>query len=228
MRPILPTIIAGLVAASPALAQDYYISGFGSYSSLNDPTFSGVVTPPGGQQTVGSDFDSGFGLGIAIGTSLPSLSFGSATVRGELELSYTNNDVDGLFFSGNGPGAENNVAGDITSTRLFANLIADFETKSAFTPYFGAGIGVASNNLSLSYGAAPGAVNLDERSTNFSAQAILGASYALNDRTSLFTDIRYIRDYGVSSVRTSPAGFTGVVEDDLDTVNVNFGVRLQF
>lgn len=228
MRPILPIIAAGLLTAAPALAQDYYISGFGSYSSLNDPTFSGVVTPPGGQQTVGTDFGSGYGLGIAIGTSLPSLSFGSATVRGELELSYTNNDVDNIFFSGNGPAAENNVAGDIQSTRLFANLIADFQTQSAFTPYFGAGIGLASNDFNLSYGAAPGAVNLDERSTNFSAQAILGASYALSDTTSLFTDIRYIRDFDVSSIRTSPAGFTGVVEDDLDTVNVNFGLRLKF
>jgi len=228
MRLTLPLIAATALTAAPALAQDFYVSGFGGFSSLNDPTFSGVITPPGGQQTIGSDFDGGYGLGVAVGTSIPSLSYGNLKLRGELELSYTDSDVNGLTFSGNGPGAENNVAGDIRSTRVFANLIADVETASAFTPYFGAGLGLSSNDLSLSYGGAPGAVNLDERSTNFSAQAILGASYALNDSTSLFSDIRYIRDFGVSSVRTSPAGFTGVVEDDIDTVNVNFGVRFKF
>lgn len=228
MRFVFPLLCATALTATPALAQDYYVSGFGAFSSLNDPTFSGVITPPGGQQTIGSDFDNGFGIGIAIGTQIPSLSYGNVSVRGELELSYTDSDVDGLAFSGNGDGAENNVAGDITSTRLFANLIADVSTASAFTPYFGAGLGVARNDLSLSYGGVPGAVNVDDSSTNFSAQAIVGASYALNDRTSLFGDVRYIRDFGVSSSRTSPAGFTGVVEDDLDTVNVNFGVRLRF
>lgn len=221
-------ICATALTALPAFAQDSYVSGFGGFSALNDPTFSGIITPPGGAQTLGTEFDTGFGLGIALGTNIPALTNGSIATRGEIELSYTDSDVDTLAFSGNGADTEDNVAGDTASTRLFANLIADVTTATAITPYFGAGIGVARNDLSLSYGGAPGAVNVDNTSTNFSAQAIVGASYALSDETILFGDLRYIRDYGVSSARVNPTGFTGVVEDDLDTVNVNFGVRLQF
>lgn len=221
-------LIALALAASPAAAQDFYGSVFGGYSSLNDPTFSGEVTPPGGQQSVGTDFDSGFGVGVALGYRFPGLSTGTLGLRGELELSFTDSDVDALAFSGNGPGAEANVAGDISTTRLFANLIADVKTAGRFTPYFGAGIGIARSDLGLSYGAAPGAVNVNDSSTDFSAQLIVGTAYELSDGVSLFGDARYIRDFGVESGRTTPAGFTGTISDDIDTVNVNFGVRFDF
>lgn len=214
--------------ASPALAQDFYGSVFGGYSSLNNPTFSGDVTPPGGPQTVGTDFGSGFSFGIAVGTSFAALSRPGLGVRGELELSYTDSDVDNIAFSGNGPASENNVAGGIDTTRLFANIIADVETASKLTPYFGLGLGISRSDLGLSYGGFPGAVRVEDSSTNFSAQLIAGASYAINDDVSLFGDARYIRDFNVDSDRFSPAGLTGNIEDDIDTVNVNFGVRFKF
>ncbi|QUJ76496.1 porin family protein [Sulfitobacter albidus] len=229
MKPLsLFTAATVALCATGVAAQDSYATVFGGYSDLRDPTFSGVITPPGGQQSITSDFGSGFSFGIALGTEIASLSTPSIGVRGELELSYSDSNVDGLGFSGNGPDAENNVAGDITSTRLFANVLADVRTNGAFTPYFGAGIGVARTDLGLSYGAAPGAVNVDDSSTNFSAQLIAGTSYALRDGVSLFGDVRLIRDFDVTSDRTSPAGFTGVVSDDIDTTNVNFGVRFNF
>ena len=224
--PLLAATLAML--ASSAAAQDYYGSIFGGYSGLDNPTFSGIVTPPGGQQTIGSDFGAGYSFGVAIGTDITALSRPGLGVRGELELSYSSSDVDGLTFSGNGAAAENNVGGSISTTRLFANIIADVENKSKLTPYFGAGLGVARSNLGLGYGPFPGAVRLDDATTNLSAQFIAGASYAINDQVSLFGDARYIRDFGVSSDRISPAGFTGNVEDDIDTLNVNFGLRFKF
>lgn len=223
---LLATALAAV--ASPTLAQDFYGSVFGGYSDLNNPTFSGEITPPGGQQSIGSDFGSGFSFGVAVGTDIEALSRSGLGVRGELELSYSDSNVDGLSFSGNGPAAENNVDGDIRTTRVFANIIADVETSSRFTPYFGAGLGLARSDIGLSYGPAPGAVRLDDSSTNFSAQLIAGTSYALNDQVSLFGDARYIRDFGVSTDRFSPAGLTGNVEDDISTVNVNFGLRFKF
>ena len=224
------TVFAAIFAltASPVLAQDYYGSIFGGNSNLGNPTFSGIVTPPGGQQTIGTDFSSGYSFGVAIGTDITALSRPGLGVRGELELSYTNSDVDGLTFSGNGPAGENNVGGGIKTTRLFANIIADVENSSKLTPYFGAGLGVSRNNLGLSYGPRPGAVRLDDTTTNLSAQLILGASYEINDQVSLFGDARYVRDFGVDSDRLSPAGFTGNVEDDIDTVNINVGLRFKF
>ncbi|MEP2919898.1 outer membrane beta-barrel protein [Sulfitobacter sp.] len=221
-------VIALALAASPAAAQDFYGSVFGGASLIQDPSFSGTITPPGGRQTVDSDFDTGFGLGVALGYKLPALAKGPLSLRTELELSFSDSNADSIGFSGNGPESENNVDGEIKTTRVFANLIADIETNTAFTPYFGAGIGIARSNLGLSYGAQPGTVQIDDTSTDFSAQLILGTSYAINEKVSIFGDARYIRDFNVSSARTSPAGFTGTVSDDISTVNLNVGLRFAF
>jgi len=78
-----------LTLALPAAAQDSYVHLFGGFSSLQDPNFTGEVTPPGGQQSVEATFDTGYTIGAAFGRSLPALSFGAATVRGEVELSYS-------------------------------------------------------------------------------------------------------------------------------------------
>lgn len=221
-------LIPLVLAASPAAAQDFYGSVFGGASLLQDSTFSGDITPPGGQQSVDTDFDTGFGLGVALGSKLHALSNGPLSFRTELELSFSDSNVDSIGFSGNGPASENNVDGDIQTTRLFANLIADVETKTAFTPYFGAGIGIARSNLGFSYGGQPGAIQVNDTSTDFTAQLIVGTSYAINDKVSIFGDARYIRDFDVSSSRDNAAGSTGSISDDISTVNLNVGLRYSF
>ncbi|MEP3348146.1 MAG: outer membrane beta-barrel protein [Litoreibacter sp.] len=219
-------IAAATLIAAPAAAQDLYGHVFGGGSFIQDPTFEGVVTPPGGQQSVGTDFDTGFGVGVAIGKSLPSLNFGNFRVRGEIELSYNSGDVDSVFFSGNGAAAEANVSGDISTTRAFGNIIADLPTGGAFTPYAGFGLGVASTDTNINYGTG---VRLDDRSENISAQLILGGSYALSDSLSLTGDVRYVRDFGVDTPRfNSAGGLTGVVSDDISSVNLNVGLRFGF
>lgn len=221
------SLAAGVAVAlsAPAVAQDNYIAFFGGLSNLDDPTFSGFVTPPGGPQTVGTDFDNGFGLGIAYGRSFGALG-GNTRLRGEIELSFSDSDVDGIAFSGNGAAAEVNVNGDITTTRLFGNLLVDFETGGAFTPYLGAGLGVARTDSDLVYG--PG-VRINDSQTGLSAQLIAGTAFKINEQLSLTGDLRYIRDFDVGLQRTAPTGaFTGIVEDDIDTFAVNIGIRYRF
>jgi opacity protein-like surface antigen len=222
------TLAAGVAFAmsAPASAQQDYIAFFGGFSDIDNPTFSGIVTTPGGtgSQSVGTDFDNGFGVGIAYGRDLGSLG-GNSRLRGEIELSFSDSDVNGIAFSGNGPAAEVNVRGDISTTRLFGNLLVDFETGGAFTPFIGAGLGVARTDADLVYG--PG-VRLDDSQTGLSAQLIAGTAYKLNERWSLTGDVRYIRDFDVGLPRTAPGGFTGIVEDDIDTFAVNIGVRYRF
>ncbi|WP_298259817.1 outer membrane beta-barrel protein [uncultured Litoreibacter sp.] len=226
MRYTLPTLVAASLLASPVVAQDHYGQIFGGASFLQDPNFEGVVTPPGGIQSVGTDFDTRFSIGGAVGKSLPSLNFGQFRVRGEVELSYNTGDVGSVFFSGNGPAAETNVAGDISTTRLFGNLIADLPTGGAFTPYAGIGLGIASTDTAIVYG---NGVTLNDRSENLSAQLILGGAYALSDNLSLTGDMRYVRDFGVDVPRFNGAGgLTGVVSDDVSSVNLNVGLRFGF
>lgn len=223
-----PALLAALMMTAPAAvsAQDFYGHVFGGATFLQDPNFEGIVTPPGGPQSVDNDFDTGYNFGVAVGRSLPSLNFGQFKVRGEVELSYSSSDVDRIFFSGNGPAEEVNVDGDLSTTRLFGNLIADLPSSGTFTPYAGFGLGVASTDVDLVYG--PG-VRLNGSDEGLAAQLILGGSYALNDNLSLTGDVRYLRDFSVAVPRFNPAGgLTGTLSEDVSSVNLNIGLRFGF
>ncbi len=217
------TISASALSAQ-SLADGLYIQGFAGYSQLQDSDFSGTVN--GGPENVDTDFDGGFGLGVAVGKEIPQWSNDTIGTRIELELSYRDNDVDGVNFSGNGPAAEGNVSGDVTQTSLFANVLVDFKQAGAFTPYVGLGLGATYTDLDFAYG--PG-VELDDSDTTFAAQIIAGVSYDVSANTSLTLDTRYSRAFDVSSDRLAPNGaLTGTVEDDIDAFSVNFGFRQQF
>ena len=211
-------------AAAQSLTDGAYIHGFIGYNQLQNSEFSGDIG--GSNQTVDTDFDAGFGLGVAVGTEIPQWSNETFGTRVELELSYRDSDVDGVNFSGNGPGAEGNISGDVTQTSLFANVLFDFKQSGALTPYAGFGLGATYSDLDFAYG--PG-VRLDDSDTTFAAQLIAGVAYDINPTTAFTVDARYSRAFDVSSERLAPNGAsTGTVEDDLDTFSVNFGLRYGF
>ncbi|WP_170545891.1 outer membrane protein [Ruegeria arenilitoris] len=217
------TVSASALAAQ-SLSDGLYIQGFAGYSQLQDSDFSGTVN--GSPQSVDTEFDAGYGLGIAVGTEIPRWSNDRIGTRVELELSYRDSDVDGVNFSGNGPGAEGNISGDVTQTSLFANVLVDFKQAGAFTPYVGLGLGATYSDLDFAYG--PG-VALDDSDTNFAAQVIAGVAYEINANVALTLDTRYSRAFDVSSERLAPNGaLTGTVEDDIDAFSVNVGLRYGF
>lgn len=217
-------LLGATTLSAQTLPDGYYIHGFVGLSQQQDTNFTGTIG--GSSQSVTGDFDQGYGIGLAIGREIPQWSSDNIGTRIELELSYRNNDVDSLDFSGNAVSPEVNVSGDIQSTSLFANVLFDFKGTGALTPYVGFGLGATRSDLNLVYG--PGvAINGDD--TNFAVQAIAGVAYALNDSTALTLDARYGRTFDVSSPRLAPSGAsTGTVQDDLDAFSVNFGVRHSF
>ncbi len=217
------TVSASSLTAQ-SLSESLYIQGFAGYSQLQDSDFNGTVN--GSSQSVDTDFDAGYGLGVAIGTEVPQWTNDRIGTRVELELSYRDSDVDGVNFSGNGPGAEGNISGDVTQTSLFANVLVDFKRAGAFTPYVGLGLGATYTNVDFSYG--PG-VTLDDSDTNFAAQVIAGVAYEIDPNVALTLDTRYSRAFDVSSERLAPNGArTGTVEDDIDVFSVNVGLRYGF
>ncbi|SLN46666.1 outer membrane protein [Ruegeria meonggei] len=217
------TVSASALAAQ-SLSEGLYIQGFAGYSQLQSSDFSGTVN--GSSQSVDTDFDAGFGLGVAIGTEIPQWSNERFGTRVELELSYRDSDVDSVNFSGNGPAGEANVSGDITQTSLFANVLVDFKQTGAFTPYVGLGVGATYSDLDFAYG--PG-VALDDSDTTFAAQIIAGVAYEIDPNLALTLDTRYARAFDVSSQRLAPNGTsTGTVEDDIDAFSVNVGLRYGF
>lgn len=222
----LPIVLA---TGSASLAQDLSNSGlygfaYGGIESSGSLDQTGVIGA--GSQSVDTDFDNGTAFGFGIGKELPGLSIGGVTVRGEAEFSFTRSEADQISFSGNGPAPETNVAGDVKTQALFANLFADFDNSSAFTPYVGAGLGIGRVEQNLVYG--PG-VTVPDSSTGLAGQIIVGGAYALNDRVSLTADARYRRFFDVESRRLNPAGgLTGNIDGDFDAVTVNVGVRFGF
>lgn len=218
--------LAAATLAPAAQAQDLYGRVFLGTSDLNNPLFSETT---GGGTSVGVETDEGFLVGVAVGTEIAKTSFGG--IRGEVELSFSDNDVDQIFFSGNGAGAEQNVSGSVEATRLFLNGYLDFDTGTAFTPYIGAGIGVSQTEIDLAYGGNPASlVRLSNDSTNFAAQLIAGGAYKLSEGLSLTADVRYIRDFDVNGTRVNPniVGDIRNFEEDLDTYAVTIGLVQRF
>jgi len=217
---LLNTVAATTLAfATSAAAQDFYGQLYGGISFPNDPTFDGVVG--GAPASVDTTLDEGFLIGGAIGLRFAGL----PNVRAEAELSYGENDIDGLNFSGNGAGAEVGVGGDISYTSLLANGYWDFRSDSLLTPYVGAGIGVSFVDTNAVYG--PG-VRLDGSDEVFTLQLIAGAAYDLSDTTALFADVRYRQLYDVSTSRITPGGDVASVSDDFGLTSFNVGLRFAF
>lgn len=216
--------VSATALTAQTLPEDFYVQGFLGYSQLQDTNLSGNIG--GAPQSVFGDFDGGYGIGIAVGREINQWSNSNIGTRVELELSYRDNDVERLDFTGNGAGNEANTSGDVSSTSLFANVLFDFKQQGAFTPFVGFGLGAQRTSYDLVYG--PG-VAIRDSDTTFAAQAIAGVSYDINTSTALTLDARYSRAFDVSSSRVNPAGVsTGTVEDDLDNFSVNLGVRFKF
>jgi len=198
-----------------------YFAGNIGFNTVDDSSFS-VSGGPAAGNDVDVDYDTGYKVGVAVGYDLTN-SFG-APVRVELELSRQDNDADGIDFTGNALANEINVGGGFSSTNLIANGYYDIGNYSGFTPYVGAGIGVAFTDVDVRYGP-NGVVQVNDNDTNLALQAILGVSYAISSSLTATVDVRYQRIFDVTAPRTAGPNLTGTASDDVDSISVNFGVR---
>ena len=160
-----------LLASSAAAADSgtVYISGALGLATTSDiDAGSNTFLAP-------IDVETGYAAQIAVGRH-----FGEM-FRGEIELSRTEHDADQIA------GAQ--ATGDVGSLALGGNFLADFHLSSDLTPYVGVGAGMVRVSLD---GIAPvGGAVLDDSTTVPYVQGIVGASYELNDRVTLFGDIRF-------------------------------------
>lgn len=207
-----------LSAGSASMASaDTYVSVFGGYTDVDDLDFT--VAP---SSRVDTDFDGGYGLGVAMGRRL-GLPGANNRWRVETEVTYRRNDVDSHKLNGGqlaGPG------GRIDSWSLMVNGLIDFNEPSTFTPYIGAGFGIADVHAK-DFRAAAIPVVLDDSDAVFAYQFIAGAGYDVSQRTELLAEYRYFAtdDPGVT---TSPP--TGSLPNDISYESHNFiiGARFKF
>lgn len=116
-------------------------------------------------------------------------------LRTELELGFRHNSVDKV----NNFDADD---GEFRSWSAMGNALYDINTGTRFTPYLGAGVGVARITADNVRPVVGGFV-LDDSDTRFAYQGIAGVSYGLTDNLSVAVDYRYFAttnpDFGTTS-----------------------------
>jgi len=176
-----------------------YFSVFGGLSSLDDTS----ISSPGG--SISSDSDEGFGVGLAAGRWFDARKHW----RGEIEISYRENDLDEVAGRGGGNAELNSLA-------YMVNGYYDFRPRARFSPYVGAGIGFADVEAeNIAYGG----TLLDDDDTVFAYQFIGGVGYEVSERVDLFGEVRYLA--------TDDPSFNNR-QLDYETVNLLGGVRYRF
>lgn len=200
-------------ASSAGYAQDdrTYFGFHGMWTDLDDASFQ---VAPG---TIDTKYDSGAGFGVTLGRTYGAL-------RGELEYTARMNDVDSHSLNGGAtlPGSK----GEATSNAFMVNGYYDFNTDTAFTPYVGAGIGMAKVKFE-DFGVAPIPDVLDDSGTQFAYQFMLGGDVAVSDTWKIFAEYRYFRS---DDVDATTSNVTGAVDNSISykTNNVLLGARVYF
>jgi outer membrane immunogenic protein len=187
---LLSTASAAVLAVAmttPSLAQDmasewsWYVSLFGGVSMLEDLDSSGGVAAY--NLALDEDYDTGFIIGGAIGAEFYETSFG--TMRGEVELSFTSNDLSSVSVNN----VPYNPGGGTESITVLANVWQDIDLGMPITPFFGGGIGVgfvdANKSATL---AAPGVIN--DSASAFAYQIGTGFRYAMSGSASFEVSYR--------------------------------------
>jgi outer membrane protein OmpA-like peptidoglycan-associated protein len=171
--------------------------------------FVGDSDISGGGIDTRADFKAGWASAATLGYRFTN------GLRGELEVGYRDNDVDSLS-------GVSSADGRAKSVSFMGNLLYDFNLEGRIKPYLGFGIGGIRGDFDAIQPIGENATRLDDRDEAFAAQAILGASFEVDDRMDLFLDYRYFRSNDLE-LRTD----SGVAVDaEYRNQTVMLGVRL--
>ena len=100
----------------------------------------------------------------------------------------------------------NEVKGTWNSSTLFANLFWDFHNDTAFTPYVGAGLGMAFNYVGYDFTDNNGnKFSADDRFTNFAWNVGAGVAYNFNENFAVDASYRFV-GLGYNEVRATSNG----------------------
>ncbi len=138
-------------------------------------------------------------------------------IRAEAELFYDRPNVDTIS-------AISNANGHLSNVDLFANGLYDFQTGTMFTPYIGAGVGLAFVSAKNVGALASGGYLNESDSTNFAYQAIVGAAAQLDKNWALSVDYRYVGTDD-PKLKLSTGGSPAVTDDQH---NVMVSLRYSF
>jgi len=204
----LVSLLGFSVSAHAQDSENYVTFGLG-ITATDDTSFQ---VAPG---TIDTEFEDDWNYSAAYGWKREGY-------RYEVELVVGEDDVSSHTLNGGAPLA--GPTGGINMAGVLFNGYYDFSTASAFTPYVGAGLGVAMVEAE-GFGVATIPDVLDDDDTVIAYQLMAGIGYDLSDRTNLFAEYRY---FGTESADVTTSVSTGSVATDLDySINqFRFGVRI--
>jgi len=156
-----------MVPATSALAVGPYMGVSGGVSVIHDGDIDDDF------DSVEAKYDTGFGFNINAG-------YNFEPYRLEFEFGYKNADMDEV----SGYGETFSVSDtEITVMSFMANALYDFKTKSPFTPYLGAGIGLLNGELEIG--------DYEEDENTFGYQLIVGGAYNINKNLAFDLSYRF-------------------------------------
>ncbi|TNE29002.1 MAG: porin family protein [Alphaproteobacteria bacterium] len=208
-------IVAALIFPVGSVAQasegDWYVSGQIGVRAIKQHSAEapGVV--------IDGEMDNGTYAAGAVGYRLQSEGVG---LRLEAEIASRGGNLNNLSVNG----VESTFAGQgYSAVSFMTNGYVDLNNASAFTPYLGAGIGIARVRGDI----ASGGNVVDDRATSLAVQGIGGIDIAVSKKISLFVDLRYLKAFDTKLAITGSAG-NGKLDVDYDALTVGVGARFRF
>lgn len=229
MKKLTFSLLAGLmifawVGSRSAQAQ---MSGFYiepklmySYQHLGNPTMSfGSL----GYMDGGSKGQSTWGGALSFGFNFQH--FYDLPLR--MELEYAMRSGSSINWAGWAAGARYRNVAEIDVDTLFFNVFWDIPTNSAFTPYLGAGLGLAFVDSTYRLQSSGGDMRFSDDQTNFAWNIGAGVGYAFDDHWTASLGYRF-SGFGESKAEISVGADNYVGKGDLYGHEVNMGLRYSF
>jgi opacity protein-like surface antigen len=204
-----PPLLAVLVLLSGTAAAEAGDAGFylGASGALTGARTD--FSHAGG--TDEAEYDLGYGL-----SGFAGYAFGQG-LRAELELGIRQNDISNIDTS-----ITDADGGETRADTAFVNIIYDIDIQSRFTPYLGAGIGVAHVSHGLVQRVAGDTVHDDY--TTIAGQAIAGVSLKIDDKWDAFADYRHVWTGEHATVNSAGVA----VDSSYRAQSINLGLKRRF
>src|SRR5690242_5562339 len=187
-------MLAGFVGLAPKAEAQVLQPATMNYGRAYVGASAGFVVPSdlhvnfGGGLAGSGDFS--FNTGAA-GTGFVGYHFNNM-LAGEAELSVASADADKFSGTFNGTATSLAVDGSLTTVMVFANaIVKPLGYRAAFSPYIGGGIGFASIDDSINTIGGAGVASTGSE-TDFAANFLLGADFAIVDRWSVGARYRFV------------------------------------
>jgi opacity protein-like surface antigen len=220
-KQLLMAVAAGAMALgiSSAKAADiepiaepagWYVSLFGGVSWLEDVKTDYEFIGYDGSYHADIETDTGFIVGGAVGTHF------TEDLRLELEVAYSENDVDKIGYSNDDVHGNYDAHGQFGILTIMANLWYDLPLSEELKPYIGGGAGVAIVDADVSYDDSPGYDPIfDDSPVVFAFQVGAGLRWQVLENVTL--DVGY-RLRGMDGPRfdSETTAFQGTSDYDAD------------